>query len=967
MCVDYRALNAQTVKNKYPLPRIEDLLDELHGAKLFSCLDLQQAYHQVRLQEADVEKTAFLTHKGQFEYRVLSFGLTNAPATFQALMNRVLAPFIGKFCPVYLDDVLIYSKTTQEHGQHLRQILQAFREAKFYCKLSKCKFAVRQVSFLGHVVTEHGIMPDPAKAQIISDWTTPQDKKQLMSFLGLAQYFAKFIKGYSVLTVPLTHLLRKDSPWEWTHKCNFAFAAVKHSLAQSPALALPNPDLPFELVTDVCGTGVGAVLLQDGKPVAFAGRKLNDAETRYSVTDQELLAVIFAVTQWRCYLQGAKHPFTLVTDHNPNTYFSTQPNLSRRQVRWSDKLQDYDFSWEYRPGKHNVADPISRQVTHQLHACAAVLQQYSAFDWVQKAEGCYKISPSLFQNSAQGSALIHAAGRVPHDPSAIAAALTRSQRAAAMPPADQSAAVPTDRQAQTPATDPTYQSPAQQHDMIPLIQQGYLTDSSFGDPAQPQHLHAHMYPYDGLWLHTPDHTIVIPDHGNLRQDIITELHESMFAGHPGENRTIHLVKRYFWWPGLVADCRAFVKGCTICQRNKSSTQKPAGELKQPEIPAGKWQQVSMDFITTLPLTVRGHDMILTVVDKFTKMVHLIPCHGTMNAQGIATLLWTHVFCKHGVPKSFISDRDTRWNNTVFQELMKLIGVQHAMSTAYHPQTDGQTERMNRIVEEMLRHYVNDRQTDWDLLLPCCEFAINNQYNESIKTTPFFLNHGYHPTLPVDIRISDNALASSFLQEKQRIVRAGGKMFAQAIATINRQHLNSLVDTAKIHIQAALQRQAKYANQDRRPSPDYQPEDEVWLKTKHLTVQTVTCRKLFPLWLGPIIVDAKVGNNACRLRIPASWRVHNVFNVSMLKPYRDNGQHHPPPSWSLLGNQAPEFEVEQILAHKPDVPLNSLPRKDLKNMQFLVRRKHYGPTADSWEPFVPLRHAPETLTAYGVKF
>ena len=830
--------------------------------------------------------------------------------------------------------------------------------------MSKCKFAVRKVAFLGHIVSEDGIQPDPAKAQVINDWTEPKDKKELMSFLGLAQYFAKFIKGYSVLTVPLTNLLRKDIPWEWTDKHKFAFAAVKHVLTEAPVLALPNPDLPFELVTDACGTGVGAVLLQNGKPISFAGRKLNDAETRYSTTDQELLAVIFAVTQWRCYLQGAKHPFTLVTDHNPNTYFGTQPNLSRRQVRWSDKLQDYNFAWEYRPGKTNMADPISRQVTHQLQMCVTVMRD-TPVHWIHKHDSCPKVSPALAHHTVQISALLQNAVRMPQD-TCVMAALTRSQRASQAPVQEEQMPAPIDEPvAPAPAVE-QYHSPAQQSDMMKLIQQGYMHDSSLGDPNKPTRFHSHMYPSDGLWLHSPDHHIVVPDHGNLRQDIIAELYDSLYAGHPGENRTIHLVKRYFWWPGLAEDCRAFVKGCTICQRNKSSTQKPAGELKQPDIPAGKWQWVSMDFITALPLTARGHNMILTAVDTFTKMTHLIPCHNTLDSQGTASVLWQHVFCKHGVPLGLISDRDPRWNNKVFQALMKLISVKHAMSTAHHPQTDGQTERMNRIVEEMLRHYVNERQDDWDLLLPSCEFAINNTFQESIKSTPFFLNHGYHPTLPVDIRISDNALASSFLQEKQSIVRAGGKMFAQAIATVNKQHLGALVTTAQKHLYASKQRQAKYANQRRRPAPDYQPGDEVWLKTKHLTVQTVTCRKLFPLWLGPIVVDAKVGSNACRLRIPASWRVHNVFNVSLLKPYQDNGQFHPPPSWSLLSNQAPEFEVEQVLDHKPKVKLaQNMPPKELKKLKFLVRWKHYGPDADSWEPYSHMKHAPESLAIYGV--
>ena len=778
---------------------------------------------------------------------------------------------------MYLDDVLIFSKDASEHCQHLRQVLQAFREANFYCKLSKCKFAVKEVPFLGHVVSEHGIAPDPGKARVINDWTTPKDKKELMSFLGLAQYFAKFIKGYSVLTVPLTNLLRKNVLWEWTNKCEYAFAAVKHSLAEAPVLALPDPNLPFELVTDACGTGVGAVLLQDGKPIAFAGRKLNDAETRYSVTDQELLAVIFAVTQWRCYLQGARHPFTLVTDHNPNTYFATQPNLSRRQVRWSDKLQDYDFAWEYRPGKTNVADPISRQVVQQLHACAAALQQLGEFDWLEKHDSCPKVSPALCEHSVYVSALLHRAERVLPDMTNIAA-LTRSQRAAEQP--DAAAEVPGPDEpapADTPLGIPAqnvpqqYESPAQQANLTTRLTAGYLHDSSLGDPEQPQKLHQHVYPWENLWLHAPDNSIVVPNDAALRNDIIAELHDSLYAGHPGENMTIRLVKRYFWWDGMAQDCRTFVKRCIVCQRDKTSTQISAGELRSHAIPAGKWQDVSMDFITDLPLTARGDNVIFVVVDTFSKMTHLIPCNKTLNAKGTAQLLWQHVFCKHAVPHKLISDRDPRWNNEVFRELMKLLGVQQAMSSAHHPQTDGQTERMNRMIEELLRHFVNERQDDWDMLLPTCEFVVNNQWQEAIQTTPFHLNHGYHPTMPVDLVISDNALANSFLEEKQHIVRAGGRIFASAIAALNRQHLCMLVQTAEKHIQASKQRAAKQANKAHRMAPEYQPGDMVWLNTKHLTVSTVTCRKLFSLWLGPLEVEANVGLNAHRLKIPATWK------------------------------------------------------------------------------------------------
>ena len=284
MCVDYRALNEQTVKNRYPLPRIDDLLDTLHGAKYFTALDLQQAYHQVRLKPEDVPKTAFLTHKGQYEYRVLSFGLTNAPATFQALMNRVLAPLLGKSCLVYLDDILIFSKTPEDHVQHLKEVLTIFRQQQLYCRLHKCKFAMQELPFLGHVVSHAGVGTNPAKVQVLLNWPAPTDVHELKCFLGLAQYFAKFIEGYASTSACLQALLKKKAVWHWSEACEFAFQEIKRKLTSAPVLALPDPTQPFEVVTDACQSGIGAVLLQLGRPVAFCGRLLTPAEQRYTTS-----------------------------------------------------------------------------------------------------------------------------------------------------------------------------------------------------------------------------------------------------------------------------------------------------------------------------------------------------------------------------------------------------------------------------------------------------------------------------------------------------------------------------------------------------------------------------------------------------------------------------------------------------------------------------------------------------------
>ena len=336
MCIDYRALNALTVKNRYPLPRIDDLMDRLQGATVFSSLDLASGYHQVRIPEEDVPKTAFRTPFGHYQFRVLSFGLTNAPSTFQAVMNRILqTDNLKDFVVVYLDDILVFSKTAAEHMVHLRAVLAALRKHKLYAKLSKCEFNKSQLKFLGHIVSSSGIKVDTDKIAAIEKWPVPKNLSELRSFLGLANYFRKFVQGYSKLVAPLTELTKSTVPWpaEWPDACNDAFEQVKWNLTHAPILAIPDVTQPFEVICDASGYGLGAVLMQNGRPCAFESKKMLPAERNYTATEQEMLAVIHALKIWRCYLEGVK--FTMVTDHNPNTFFDSQPNLNRCQARWS--------------------------------------------------------------------------------------------------------------------------------------------------------------------------------------------------------------------------------------------------------------------------------------------------------------------------------------------------------------------------------------------------------------------------------------------------------------------------------------------------------------------------------------------------------------------------------------------------------------------------------------------------------
>jgi hypothetical protein len=359
LCVDFRALNSITIKNRNPIPRIDDLLDAIAGASFFTSIDLTSGYHQIRISEEDVPKTAFRTPFGHYQFKVLIEGLNNAPATFQTVMNNIFRPYLRDFVVVYLDYILVYSKTEQDHERHLRLVLQKLREERFFACRQKCEFAKPEIKFLDHIVGADGIKVNPAKIAAVNDWPEPVNVHQVRFFLGLANYFRKCIQGYAKLAAPLTDLTKANHSFRWTDECQSAFDGIKWALTHAPVLVSPDETLKYEVVSDASGIRIGAVLIQNGRPIAYESRKLSGPKTRYTTGEQELLAVVHALQTWRCYLEGVH--FDLITDHKPNTFFQTQPTLSRRQAdRWSELLQRFDYRWEYRAGRTNVADPLSR-------------------------------------------------------------------------------------------------------------------------------------------------------------------------------------------------------------------------------------------------------------------------------------------------------------------------------------------------------------------------------------------------------------------------------------------------------------------------------------------------------------------------------------------------------------------------------------------------------------------------------
>ena len=1039
MCVDYRAVNKMTIKNSYPLPRIDDLIDKLSGACLFSCLDLQQAYHQIRLNDADIAKTAFTTPQGLYEYMVLPFGLSNAPSTFQSVINAILGPELHHCCLVYMDDIVVFSKNAEEHLTHLGMVLSKLQGAKLYAKLSKCRFALSSVKYCGHVVDKNGIMPDPDKVKVVVDWPTPADVHELRSFVGLAQYFRKFIVAAPMLMHPLTALFKKGAEWKWSLECDNAFRQVKRALTTVPCLKLPDPDEPFTMITDASGIGIGAILMQAGRPVAFEGRKLTDTEKKWSATEQEMLGVVYHLEKWRCYLDGVH--FTVVTDHQPNTWFASQKQLSPRQARWYEKLRGFDFTWEYRPGRLNAADPLSRcpaycnvimatclvtsmtlrsagpaatvptQVLQQGRKrkwdMQGMLQDAHSFRWGGDKQSIAhrpstaaqpssvprrktsKVTDKPMQASANpgSGTLISQDKPQEHSASAPTSQDEHSQHSEqpdqVMPsivsdteecvvlergdsqPLMHGAQVQADTQDQAQEQDhgtlaqsqglssgdaPVQTPLVEPQEMVDAIMKGYQTDPLYASGVAAEARRTRLGIVSLGCLYKRGAAIAIPALPELRQRICHELHCSPYAGHTGMNRTATLIARYFYWPDMQEDIKDYVRGCVLCQRNKPSTGVPIGKLLPLPVPAGIWEDISMDFIGPLPKTARHNDFILVVVDRLSKMAHFLPCKKTIDGAGVAALFVDRIWSLHGLPKSVVTDRGTQFLNSFNKALTKLVGTKHAVSTAYHPQTDGQTERVNRILNEMLRHYTNARYDDWDLQLPLCEFAHNNASSRATGMSPFYVCYGKHPLTPASAVVDAANAAWELEPQENKDFLSAHKFFSDKRA---------IVQQAQRAIESARQRMSKQ-EEGKRKAITFQVGDQVALKTKHLGINTLPSRKLFPLWLGPFTVSKVINPAAYELELPHNWRMHNVFHASLLKRYQSNGEAVAPQSFTLVGGQDDQFEVERIMDYTPKTAHKDGKLRKVSELIYWVKWRGIQYGTDARQPYKNLKGSQEAL-------
>ena len=865
---DYRRLNAITVRNRYPLPLISDLVNKLKGTKYFSKLDVRWGYNNVRIQKGDEWKAAFRTNRGLFEPLVMFFGLTNSPSTFQNMMNDIFHDLIlqGKVL-VYLDDILIFTKTLEEHRQILRSVLQILRQNKLYLKPEKCEFERTQIEYLGLIISEGQVQMDPIKVRGVLEWPIPTCKRELQSFLGFVNFYRKFIHGFGDIARPLNRLTGKVD-WQWGNEEQHAFEDLKSQLTTAPVLAIPTDHDPFRVETDSSGHAVGAVLSQYQndvwRPVAFLSKSLNSTERNYEIYDRELLAIMLALAEWRHLLLGADHEVEIWTDHQNLAYFRKPQKINRRQARWVAELADYRFSLCHRPGRANLkADLLSRRPDHARGE--------------EDNQDIVLLKPEHFRRLLME-------GRSEEDSSVI---LERIRRRFAN---------------------------------LDRIVKDRLENKEEGWKESDR-----VVEWKGR--------VYVPLDSKLREDIIREHHDSCIAGHPGQYKTHELVTRDYWWPGVLRDIRRYVEGCESCQRTKPRRAPLAAPLHPHDVPTKPWEQVSIDLIGPLPESA-GYNAVLVIVDRFSKMVKIQPSQLETTSSGVARMLRDHLFRHHGLPQKIISDRGSTFVSAFMRELFAQLGISGNPSTAYHPQTDGQTERINQEIEHYLRVFTNYHQTDWADWLALAEFSYNDRAQSSTGHSPFFINYGQDPWKGTNPR------------------RAGRMEAADEFA----KRMKGIREEAAAALRKASDDMKRAYDRRRLPSPGFKVGDRVWLEAAHITSDR-PMKKLDDKRYGPFTILSKHGESAYKLRLPTTWKtIYPVFNECVLSRYHPpafpSQSHPPPPPPDLIGGHE-EQEIEEIL--------DSRLRRD--HLEYLVHWKGFPREEREWKRDTELSHAKDVIADF----
>lgn len=887
--IDYRRLNDVTVSEVYPLPLITDILDQLGHSKYFSTLDLASGFHQLCLESKDTEKTGFSVTtngiSGHFEFTRMPFGLKNAPSTFQRMMNLVLTGLQGLHCYIYLDDCIIYSHDLESHVKKLELVFSKLREANLKLQPDKCEFLRREVAYLGHVITDNGVSPNPEKVKAISQFPTPKTAKDIKSFLGLTGYYRRFIENFSHITKPLTSLLKKDVIFNWSNEQEQAFNTLKQKLISAPLLQYPDFTLPFVVTTDASNYAVGAVLSQGeigkDKPIAYASRTLNKQEGNYSTTEKELLAIIFAINTFRPYLYGYK--FKIVTDHRPLTWLFNAKDPGGRLLRWRLKLEEYEYEIIYKPGKINCnADALSRYPVNAVTHSKLNKATYEKYFKMQFT----RTTPNLDTQIEEHNQSLHLAKQktiacptsldfdnsMPHCEQLLSMLDNAAEIQAGEREPDTVLSVSNkNKQLHFLFTKVHHFDESSYKSIYNLLlklrtkiisQDDYDKELAISDFSEPFTKLAYVKIYNmisyifhgtNIRIHIYKNQILFPTTAEI-PNILKENHGTTIAGHPGTKRMYDRIKASYYWKSMRSDIERFVKDCKLCQVNKPLRTSNKAPMVITSTSTKPFEKLALDIVGTLPEAgLQKFKYILTLQDDLTKFSCAYPMITCTTDEVARNLI--HFVSLFGFPKMILTDQGTCFTSELFKQLTEILKIKNLYSTPYHPQTNGALERSHATLKEYLRSFVSDNQDDWHCYLATAILSYNTTPHCTTQFTPFELLYGYKPTIPSSVYESNNTSYQEYIRVLQYRMKYSRE---RAIENINKSK-----ESAK-----------KYYDSSAREKP-YKTGDLVYVKHHHRLRKALS-----PIWKGPFKIIKTHGKSNVTLCIN---RKHVKYHVNEIKP------------------------------------------------------------------------------------